>query len=173
MLGKSNKKPIFALVLVILAVAIMLFILVPEPLDSSEVEADPEPSEYLDPAIRKLLEVPAEDVYSIEIERVVKPEVYEVTDSEIIERIITNLNSISVQDCEADSWYRDTRGYILRIYSRDENGKYGQDEVVLLGEDQSGTQIIGCIPWNIETEQVVEGDLDYDYIEELYRQYDN
>ena len=70
----------------------MLFILVPEPLDSSEVEADPEPSEYLDPAIRKLLEVPAEDVYSIEIERVVKPEVYEVTDSEIIERIITNLN---------------------------------------------------------------------------------
>lgn len=81
MLGKSNKKPIFALVLVILAVAIMLFILVPEPLDSSEVEADPEPSEYLDPAIRKLLEVPAEDVYSIEIERVVKPEVYEVTDS--------------------------------------------------------------------------------------------
>ena len=173
MLGKSNKKPIFALVLVILAVAIMLFILVPEPLDSSEVEADPEPSEYLDPAIRKLLEVPAEDVYSIEIERVVKPEVCEVTDSEIIERIITNLNSISVQDCEADSWYRDTRGYILRIYSRDENGKYGQDEVVLLGEDQSGTQIIGCIPLNIETEQVVEGDLDYDYIEELYRQYDN
>ena len=173
MLGKSNKKPIFALVLVILAVAIMLFILVPEPLDSSEVEADPEPSEYLDPAIRKLLEVPSEDVYSIEIERVVKPEVYEVTDSEIIERIITNLNSISVQDCEADSWYRDTRGYILRIYSRDENGKYGQDEVVLLGEDQSGTQIIGCIPLNIETEQVVEGDLDYDYIEELYRQYDN
>ena len=172
MLGKSNKKPIFALVL-ILAVAIMLFILVPEPLDSSEVEADPEPSEYLDPAIRTLLEVPAEDVYSIEIERVVKPEVYEVTDSEIIERIITNLNSISVQDCEADSWYRDTRGYILRIYSRDENGKYGQDEVVLLGEDQSGTQIIGCIPLNIETEQVVEGDLDYDYIEELYRQYDN
>ena len=173
MLGKSNKKPIFAFVLVILAVAIMLFILVPEPLDSSEVEADPEPREYLDPAIRKLLEVPAEDVYSIEIERVVKPEVYEVTDSEIIERIITNLNSISVQDCEADSWYRDTREYILRIYSRDENGKYGQDEVVLLGEDQSGTQIIGCIPLNIETEQVVEGDLDYDYIEELYRQYDN
>lgn len=137
------------------------------------MEADPEPSEDLDPAIRKLLEVPAEDVYSIEIERVVKPEVYEVTDPEIIERIITNLNSISVQDCEADSWYRDTRGYILRIYSRDENGKYGQDEVVLLGEDQSGTQIIGCIPLNIETEQVVEGDLDYDYIEELYRQYDN
>ena len=47
------------------------------------------------------------------------------------------------------------------------------DTFTFLGENQSGVQVIGLEPLNTKVVEVVEGDLDYDYIQEVYKQYAN
>ena len=168
MRSKTDRKAPLMLGMVVLALGIMLFILVPEPLSPGEITSDPKSNEELDPAIHKLLEVDADDVISIHIERDVVPGLYEISDPDIIERIVTNLNSISTQECEADSWYSDNRGYFLKIDRSD-----GVDTFTFLGGNQSGVQVIGLEPLNTKVVEVVEGDLDYDYIQEVYKQYAN
>ena len=138
-----------------------------------EIEGNFELSGEVDPDVRKLSEINRNFLWNYEI--VLEDNsyfnqngFYIIDEPEIVERIITDLDSLFIKECDPRPYYQaQTQGLCVMAQSKD--GSQKSFEIEILGKNEKGNYILNLAMDNRVVAEVVEGNLDYEYMKELYR----
>lgn len=138
------------------------------------VDGNYRPDRELDPSVRKLLEADSASAGDYEVILVENSyynhnEQYHFDDPKVVEHVVTNLRSVSIKEIlPTTSYYgRNENGLGIKVYEQGAGGKYCA--VVILGKNKEGNYILSLADDNTIMAEVVEGDLDYQYLKQLYQ----
>ena len=132
------------------------------------------PDRELDPDVRKLFEADGDSAENYEVILVENSYYnqngkYLFVDPEIVEHIVTNLSSLSIKEIDPIPYYEDmTRGLQVMVYPKGTEGNHCSFEI--LEKNEEGNYVISLEIFNEIVAEVVEGDLDYAYLKELYQE---
>ena len=138
------------------------------------VDGNHRPDRELDPSVRKLLEVDSASAGDYEVILVENSyynhyEQYHFDDPKVVEHVVTNLSSLSIKEIDPIPYYEDaTRGLQVKVYPKGMEGDYCSFEI--LEKNKEGNYVISLEIFNEIVAEVVEGDLDYEYLKELYQE---
>lgn len=126
----------------------------------------------LDPDVKKLSEINMNFLsnYEIQLEEYSyynRNGVYRIEDPEVVERVIGNLDSLYVRECNPNPYIEEqTRG--LQVGAQSKDGSQVSCDMEILGKNEEGNYVLSLASYNEVVVEVVEGDLDYEYLKELY-----
>lgn len=125
----------------------------------------------LDPNVQKLSEINMDFLWNYEIilydNSYPHNGQYVVEDPEIVERVITNLDSLYIKECDPTPYVEEgTRGLEVGAYSKD--ASRFSCSIEILGKNENGNYVLSLATYNEETAEIVEGELDYEYLKSLY-----
>lgn len=95
---------------------------------------------------------------------------YTVEDPMIIKNIVNNLNSLSVKQCDPTEYQKNmARGLMVGVFCNEleEDGTRKGYEFEILGK-KKGNYVLSFASYNDIVAEVVEGELDYEYLKEVY-----
>ncbi|MCB6416273.1 hypothetical protein LI221_14630 [Faecalimonas umbilicata] len=171
----GKKKFIFILILCVLAVVIIIAFKVREEYEPPETTGGLE-DRKLDPDVKKLFEADSDSAGDYEVFLCENfydnsdGQEYLVDDPETADYVVESLSSLSIKEILPTSSYygREENGLGIKISPK---GIGGEDcSVVILGKNKEGNYVLSLAEDNAIMAEVVEGELDYAYLKELYQE---
>ena len=174
---KINDKKILIFILIVcfLAVVIIIAFKVRGEYETPETTGGLE-DRKLDPDVKKLFEADSDSAGDYEVFLCENfydnpdGQEYLVDDPETADYVVESLSSLSIKEILPTSSYygREENGLGIKISSKRIGGE--DCSVVILGKSKEGNYVLSLAEDNAIMAEVVEGELDYAYLKELYQE---